>query len=108
MLIELDKELSLEQILDNNFDLTVLYFSAKWCGPCKNNHPKIVEYANDIEYQQKIVFVKIDIDEYEELTNTCNIESLPTFKIYKNKKLENTIEGIDNSNLFMSLNLLLE
>ena len=105
MLIELNEEKTLKELLNNNYETTVLYFSAKWCGPCKNIHPKIETFSNDLDYKDKILFIKIDIDEYEKLSSICEIESLPTFKIYKNKNLFNTIEGADEPSLFMNLNL---
>lgn len=103
MLVELQEERKLEELINNNYDITVLYFSAKWCGPCKNIHPKIVDFSNDIENKNRVLFIKIDIDDNEELANECEIESLPTFKIYKNNQLYNTIEGADPNNLFMNL-----
>lgn len=103
MLLELKEEATLEELLNNNFEKTVLYFSAKWCGPCKAIHPKIEEFSNDLENKNRIVFIKIDIDDYEELASICDIESLPTFKIYEKNNLLNTIEGADQNKLFMNL-----
>ena len=103
MLLELKEEATLEELLNNNFEKTVLYFSAKWCGPCKEIHPEIEEFGNDSENKNRIVFIKIDIDDYEELASNCNIESLPTFKIYEKNNLLNTIEGADHNKLFMNL-----
>ena len=103
MLLELNQDAKVEELINNDFEFTVLYFSAKWCGPCKNIHPKIEEFSEDVENKNRVLFIKIDIDDYEELANVCEIESLPTFKIYKNNTLFNTIEGADSNNLFMNL-----
>ena len=103
MLLELQEEHTLEQLLNNNFEKTVLYFSAKWCGPCKAMHPKIEQFCNNLDNKNRILFIKIDIDDYEELASICEIESLPTFKIYEKNNLLNTIEGADPDKLFMNL-----
>ena len=45
-----------------------LYFSAKWCGPCKLFTPKLVELyeeANKDSKQLEIIFVSADNDEDE-------------------------------------------
>lgn len=105
MLIELNEDKTLDELLNNTFETTVLYFSAKWCGPCKNIHPKIENFSNDPDHLNKILFIKIDIDVFEELTALCEIESLPTFKIFKNNNLYNTIEGADEQSLFMNLSM---
>ena len=105
MIVSLDSPHTLEELITNNYEKTVLYFSAKWCGPCKTIHPHIEEFANSNENNNKILFIKIDIDEHEELSAMCEIESLPTFKIYENKNLYNTIDGADKDKLFMNLSI---
>ena len=66
MIVSLDSPHTLEELITNNYEKTVLYFSAKWCGPCKTIHPHIEEFANSNENNNKILFIKIDIDEHEE------------------------------------------
>ena len=46
--------------------LIALYFSAKWCGPCKAFTPKLIELYNEVNKTEKrleIVFVSGDNDE---------------------------------------------
>ena len=45
-----------------------LYFSAKWCGPCKHFTPKLVEFYNEANKDGKkleIIFVSADNEEEE-------------------------------------------
>lgn len=48
--------------------MVALYFSAKWCGPCKLFTPKLIELyeeANKDEKKLEIIFVTADNDEDE-------------------------------------------
>jgi thioredoxin len=54
----------------------VLYFTAKWCGPCKKISPYFEKFSS--EYP-KIKFYKIDVDENQELAERYQISSIPTF-----------------------------
>jgi nucleoredoxin len=49
-------------------DHVLIYFSAKWCGPCKLFTPKLVEFYNEVNKDGKkveIVFVSADNEEEE-------------------------------------------
>ena len=51
--------------LDANVKYIALYFSAKWCPPCRKFTPKLVEYYNSINAQEKqfeVVFCSADRD----------------------------------------------
>ena len=58
----------------------VIDFWAEWCGPCKMLGP-IFEALSD-EYED-VKFVKIDVDEAEEVASQFNIMSIPTLAIVK-------------------------
>ncbi|RLT23999.1 MAG: thioredoxin [Chloroflexi bacterium] len=64
-------------------DLPVLVdFWAPWCGPCKAVSPVLEELAQD--YAGKINVVKINIDEDAALSDTYNVQSIPTIVFFKN------------------------
>jgi thioredoxin len=54
--------------------LTIKYFTAKWCGPCKAFGPVIDKVSNDIG----VNVTKIDVDENKALTQEYFISSVPT------------------------------
>ncbi len=56
---------------------TVIDFSATWCGPCQQIAPLIHKLAE--EYEGKVNFQFIDVDENRAIAEEYKIESIPTF-----------------------------
>ena len=61
----------------------ILYFTADWCGPCKQTKP-IVEELNREQIMAK--FFIIDVDLEIEMTKDFEIKSVPTFVVMKDNK----------------------
>ena len=61
----------------------ILYFTAEWCGPCKQTRP-IVEELNREQIMAK--FFIIDVDLEIEMAQDFEIKSVPTFVVMKNNK----------------------
>ncbi len=60
-----------------NSDMPVFVdFWAEWCGPCRMVSPVMEELASD--YEGKIKFVKVNVDEAKDLANQYNVFSIPT------------------------------
>ena len=68
-------------------------FYATWCVPCKMLSPVLEEIA---EKFPRIKIVKVDIDEFEELTRSHGIMSVPTMEVYKNGTLVKKEVGYHN------------
>lgn len=63
--------------------ITIIDFSADWCGPCQILGPKFENVANDTKHNN-INFIKVDIDNAKELATKYEIQSIPTL-IYFDK-----------------------
>lgn len=87
-------------LLKNKEDkkLSVLYFTATWCGPCKKTLPFIIELSEKLK-NVNIQFYKIDIDKNEEFCDKCKIRSVPTFYVMNGKDLLSSITGSDTKKI---------
>jgi thioredoxin 1 len=60
-------------------------FWAEWCGPCRMVSPVVEELSND--YDGKVKFVKVNVDESNELASKYNVFSIPTLAIFNKGQL---------------------
>jgi len=90
-------------IVIKDTNLKVLYFTAKWCGPCQRISPIFRELADN---NQKINFYKIDVDKNEKLTELFGVKSMPTFFFIKSKTDYKTFIGADIEKLKLNLSYL--
>lgn len=63
------------------YKFIVVDFYADWCGPCKAVAPRVEALAS--EYPD-MAFVKVNVDELEEIATEYEVASLPTFLLIKN------------------------
>ncbi len=71
-----------EQEVVNSDKPVFVDFWATWCGPCRIISPIVEELAK--EYEGKVNFVKVDVDQNRELARENNISSIPTLAIFRN------------------------
>ena len=73
-----------------------LYFSAKWCGPCRKFTPKLIEFYDKVE-NFEVIFISLDSDETEfnDYFSKMPWKSLP-FDNEKSEKLSEffSVQGI--------------
>ncbi|MGI0041112.1 MAG: thioredoxin [Nitrosopumilaceae archaeon] len=55
-------------------------FWAPWCGPCRIVAPVLEEIS--AEYQERVDFVKVNVDQNSELSSRYNVFSIPTVAIF--------------------------
>lgn len=81
--------------------LSLLYFTASWCGPCQKIKPFLKELSESLKNsgEYNIEFYMIDIDKNEEFCDKCNIRSVPTFFIMNGKDLLGSLNGSDKIKL---------
>jgi thioredoxin 1 len=70
--------------------IVLVDFYAEWCGPCKMTAPIIEELSNEMD---DVSFVKVDVDQNQELAGQYSVFSIPTFLIFKDGKVVNQFTG---------------
>lgn len=58
----------------------MVYFTAKWCPPCRRIGPFLAELSNETP---SVEFGKVDIDDNDGAAQLAGIKSVPTFKFFK-------------------------
>jgi thioredoxin 1 len=69
-----------QNILKNN-TYVVIIFSASFCKPCKEIYPYMLDLS---EKYNNIQFIKVDIQNNEDISDIDNIVTIPHFKFVKN------------------------
>lgn len=64
--------------------LVLVYFHASWCQPCIKLKPEIASL--ETENQAVCEVLKLDVDDNPVLSEHFEINTLPTFMLYKNGK----------------------
>lgn len=77
--------------------LVVIDFYATWCGPCKMIAPKIDTMA--VQLKDEVVFLKVDVDETDDIAAEYSIEAMPTFILIKNKNVVEKFSGANEAKL---------
>ena len=99
------------QIATNtNFDgllesekLVIVDFWATWCGPCRMLSPLLDEVEE--EMADKILVVKVNIDDAEEIAMRYRIMSIPTLVFVKNGQMvDRTVGAMPKSMLVDKIN----
>ena len=61
--------------------ITLIDFTAKWCGPCKVMAPVMDALAK--EYAGRVRVVAIDVDDEQLIAQQFNVRSMPTFVVVR-------------------------
>lgn len=65
-------------------DVSIVDFSAVWCGPCRMLEPVMEELSG--EYSGKVKFFNADVDENGTLASKFAIMNIPAVVLLKNGK----------------------
>ncbi len=70
--------------------LVIVDFWAEWCGPCKMMHPTFEAAAREINNAR---FARINVDKVQQIAARYEVQSIPTFIIFKKGKQVGRITG---------------
>ncbi|KAF9990200.1 Thioredoxin-like protein 1 [Mortierella antarctica] len=76
--------------------LVVVDFTAAWCGPCQTIKPIFEKLSNQYRH---VVFVKVDVDEFQEVAAVAGVTAMPTFQFLKASKKIAELKGADAAEL---------
>merc|ERR1712126_228346 len=85
-----------EQMKAAGGKLVVVDFFAVWCGPCKMIAPKLEAMDSEME---DVVFLKVDVDENDDLAREHEISAMPTFIFFKNGEKVERFSGANEAKI---------
>ncbi len=78
--VELTKD-NFAETIENN-EIVLIDFWASWCEPCKTFEPIFKEAS---EKHAEITFGTVDTDAEPEIAGAFNIQSIPTFMVFRDQ-----------------------
>ena len=75
----------------------ILYFSATWCGPCKNFKPIMEQVSRELPVQF------VDVDASPQLVAEYGVRSVPTVIIINNGQVSSRQAGVLTESQIKSL-----
>jgi thioredoxin 1 len=75
-------------------------FYADWCGPCKRFAPTFEKLKG--EYS-KVLFLKVDVDELDNLAQRYDVSAMPTFLLIKTGSFKNEDGSVSLGKLLSSV-----
>jgi len=90
----------LKHVTDATFEKEVLQakkpvlvdFWAPWCGPCRMLGPELDKLASETD--EAFIVAKLNVDENPIIAANYKILSIPTMKLFHQKKVIQTIVGM--------------
>ena len=81
--------------------LVLVDFFAQWCGPCKMVGSVLEELSE--EMQGKVKFVKVDVDQNDELAEAYSITNIPSMLILKDGEKQDMSVGFKPKQIIKEL-----
>lgn len=88
--LEIGSENFQKEVLESDKKVLVDFY-ADWCGPCKRLSPIIEEIAGE---EEQVKFVKLNIDDAQDIAIEYQVMSIPTLVIFENGKEVNRSVGL--------------
>jgi len=86
-------DVNIDDVLAKN-EITVLQFSAPWCGPCRMLGP-IIDSLSTESVNETITIGKVNVDENNTTANNYGIRSIPTVIFLKGGEVVDKMVGLN-------------
>jgi len=86
-------DVNIEDVLTKN-EITLLQFSAEWCGPCRTLGP-IVDSLSLDEKNKDVTIGKINVDENNASAGKYGVRSIPTIIFLKGGVVIDKVIGVN-------------
>lgn len=96
---------SIETVAGGTEKLTVVDFSATWCGPCKMLHPVLESLSGELS--DRVDFYMVDIDQSPVEANRFGVRGVPTVIVFHGgREIERMVGFRDKASLKRDLEAL--
>ena len=85
-----------ETLINQPDSVVAVDFWAPWCGPCRNFAPVFDEASETIGDAAE--FVKVNVDDHQEIAQKHSIQSIPTVLYFKDGKIVDRVSGVEPAN----------
>lgn len=89
--VVLVEEAAFEREVLRSSSLVLVDFYADWCPPCKAVEPTMEALAK--EYEGKVKFVKVNVDESQQIAMRYDILSIPTAMLFRKGEVKDSLIG---------------
>ena len=90
-IIEKNQAVSSEE--NGQLKLIVLDFTANNCPPCDMIGPIYMDLSNLEEFENKVIFLKVNVNDHPDIAEKYGVDGWPTFLLFKNGKLVDSVVG---------------
>lgn len=87
-----DNDFEEKVIQQSNEKPVVVDFWADWCVPCNVLAPLLEKVVNS--YDDKVVLMKVNVDECPETSKKFDIDAIPCVKVFKDGKVVGEFVGV--------------